>query len=380
MSDGNFYSLEGPLDSMPVERQIRAGNLAGFGELVRRRGADPREIFERHGIDLRAMRDPDLYIDSKALVELLEHCSLSFNDPLFGLRLAQAQEPDLFGSVAALCRSAATFREALRSFIDFIPVVHCPMVVLELVEGRETAELRWHVQADLGHTDQAQYKGALMNLKLLRQIGGQSFRPSYVNLTVDARHRDLPEIASQFGCSFRGRMDSNVIAFPAAVMDHSVPSANRLLFKLLGGYLDRVRAASRRSVVERVEDYVRGSLSSGRCSIEHCAGKMGTSVRTLQATLSEHGLRFSDILERQRMELAKTYLERGDMTLDDMAAMLGYSEQSSFGRAFKRWTGATPLRFQRQLEVPMAVPPVHARQRHNVAATARSGRQLAANQ
>lgn len=353
MSDGNFFSLEGPLDSMPVERQMRAGNLTGFGELVRSLGGDPRGILERHAIDPRAIRDPDAYVDSKAVVELLEHCSTSFNDSLFGLRLAQFQEPEVFGSVATLCRSASSLREALRCFTDFIPVVHCPLVAIELVEGKELAELRWYLQADLGQTDQAQYKGALMNLKLLHQVGGRAFRPSYVHLAADTRPKDLAEIANRFGCSFRGKTATNVIAFPVALLDQPVASANRLMFRLLGGYLERVRAASRRGIVERVEDYVRGALSSGNCSIEHCAKKLGSSVRTLQATLSDHGLRFSDILERQRIELAKTYLQQGEMTLDDVAAMLGYSEQSSFGRAFKRWTGATPQQYRR-LEVPKA--------------------------
>src|SRR5690606_22053047 len=188
-------------------------------------------------------------------------------------------------------------------------------------------------------------------MKLLRQLGGHAFRPSYVNLSVDVRQKDIAEIGNRFGCSFRGRSPVNVIAFPVSVMDHPVASANRLLFRLLGGYPERVRAASRRSIVERVEDYVRGALSSGSCSIEHCAKKLGSSVRTLQATLADRGLRFSDILERQRVELAKTYLEQGEMTLDDVAAMLGYSEQSSFGRAFKRWTGSTPQRYRRQLDL-----------------------------
>src|SRR3546814_5460439 len=67
-----------------------------------------------------------------------------------------------------------------------------------------------------------------------------------------------------------------------------------------------------------------------------CAKKMGTSVRTLQANLSSHGLKFSDILERQRIELGKEHLQQDEMTLDEIAALLGYSEQSSFGRAFKR--------------------------------------------
>jgi AraC-like DNA-binding protein len=123
-----------------------------------------------------------------------------------------------------------------------------------------------------------------------------------------------------------------------------------LLYRLLGGYLDRVKAASRTTIVERVEDYVRGSLPSGNCSIECCAAKLGTSVRTLQANLSDYGLIFSDILEKQRMDLAKVYLEEGELSLDDVAAWLGYSEASSFGRAFKRWTGSTPQRYRKSVK------------------------------
>ncbi len=106
--------------------------------------------------------------------------------------------------------------------------------------------------------------------------------------------------------------------------------------------------------MERVEDYVRGSLPSGNCSIQHCAKKLGTSIRTLQANLSESGLRFSDILEKQRIDLAKVHLERDELSLDEVAAMLGYSEQSSFGRAFKRWTGVTPQHYRRKLETRQA--------------------------
>lgn len=354
MSDHYFYSLEGPLDSMPVERQMRTANLSGFAGLVRGLGTDPRRILEHHGIDPLAIRDPDSYLDSKSLVDVLEYCSTSFNDPLFGFRLAQLQEPDVYGCIAALCRSASTVREALTSFVTYIPVTHSPVTILELVEGKETAELRWHVGTDLGMNNQAHYQATLLNLKLIALIAGQNFSPSYVNLQVDTRQKDIAEIEKRLGCTFHRRAGINAIAFPTRVLDQSVASANRLLFRLLGGYLDKVRSASRKTLMERVEDYVRGSLPSGNCSIERCAKKMGTSVRTLQANLSEGGLRFSEILEKQRIDLAKVHLEQNQSSLDDVAALLGYTDQSSFGRAFKRWTGSTPQRYRRDLEAPKA--------------------------
>ncbi len=349
MNSDFFYALEGPLDSTPAEQQMRTANFGGFSELVSNLGSDPRRILERHGIDPRTICDPDSYIDCKSLVDVLEYCSVLFNDPLFGLRLAQLQDPDVYGCVAALCRAASSFREAIGSFVNYIPVVHAPVSVLELAEGKETVELRWCVRADLGSNNQASYQATLLNLKLMRLIGGRNFRPSYVNLAVDARQKDIPEIETKLGCHFHNRAGSNAIAFPVEMLDRPIASSNRLLFRLLSGYLDRVKSASRTTIVERVEDYVRGSLPSGNCSIERCARKFGTSVRTLQTNLGDHGLRFSDILEKQRIELVKVYLEQGELSLDDVAALLGYSEQSSFGRAFKRWTGSTPQRYRQIL-------------------------------
>lgn len=341
-----FYSLEGPLDALPGERQMRAANLAGFPEMARRLGGDPWRILERHGIDPRTAKDPESFIECQAVVDALEYCGTAFNDPLFGLHMALAQEPDVFGCVTALCRSAPTVKEAIAKLAEYMPIVHSPESLLELVEARDVAELRWGVRSDLGVNDQAHYQTLVLFMKLLRMLGGPRFTPSYVSLAMDTRAQDLPDIESKMGCPVRARGAVNTIAFPLHVLDQPTPTANRLLFRLVDGYLSRVKAAQRTTILERVEDYVRGALPSGTCSIERCAEKLGASVRTLQARLTRSGVRFSDILEGQRIELAKDYLRQDEMTLDEVALLLGYSEQTSFGRAFKRWTGSTPQRYR----------------------------------
>lgn len=340
-----FYSLQGPLEALPVRGQIRAGNFQGFPEFVRRRGGDPRAILERHGMDPGTIADPDAHIDCKAFVDVFEYCGTFFDDPLFGLRLARLQEPDVLGCVIALCRAAPTFREAIRCFIDYIPVAHAPGAAMELVEGDEIAELRYPALTGIGFHDQSNYQGVQLAIKLLRQIGGRDFQPSYVTLTVAARRKDVCEIEDNLGCKFR-RASSNAIAFPTRALARPVANPNRLLFRLLSGYLDRVKAAARTTIVQRVEDYVRGSLASGSCSIERCAKKLGTTERSLQLHMNEHGVKFSDVLQRERVKLAKSYLKQEELSLDDVAYLLGYAEQSSFGRAFRRWTGSTPQKYR----------------------------------
>jgi AraC-like DNA-binding protein len=346
MPQASFFSVDGPLDLSPGGGQVRAANFAGLAEAARTRGRDARGIVERHGMEARVLTDPESLIAPHQLAETLEDCSALFDDPLFGAHFAVTQDPEVFGCVTALCRSAPTVRAGIRCLIDYLPVVHAPDCEVVLIEGPETAELTWLVNADVGINDQANYQAAVLNVKLLQSIGGPGFKPSWVSLSSETRAGDMTELERLLGCKVSPRSARNSVVFPVHTLDQRVPSANRLLFRLLGGYLEEVRAAHSQSIVERVESYIRGSLASGHCTIERCAAKLGMSVRTLQARLSEDGARFSEQVEAQRLTLARTYLTRRQLTLDEIADRLGYGEQTSFGRAFKRWTGQTPQQFR----------------------------------
>lgn len=346
MTTRSFFSIDGPLDVGPSDGQCRAANFSGLADWTRVRGRDARGIVERHGLEARVLADPESLIAPQQVADVLEDCSTLFDDALFGLHFATLQDPEVFGCVTALCRAAPTVRAGIRCLIDYLPVVHAPDCEVVLIEGRETAEVTWLVNTDLGFNDQANYQAAMLNLKLIKAISGPDFRPSFVSLSADTRGGDMPELERLLGCRVRARSSHNSVAFPVQTLDQPVPSANRLLFRLLGGYLEQVRNAHSRSLVDRVESYIRGALATGTCSIERCAEKTGMSVRTLQARLAVDAVRFSELVEAQRERLARSYLAQNALSLDEIADRLGYGEQTSFGRAFKRWTGQTPQQYR----------------------------------
>src|SRR3546814_21083142 len=112
-------------------------------------------------------------------------------------------------------------REALESFVNDFPGTHSPAAILDLAEDKKTTELRWCVRADLGINRQAQYQATLLNVKLLRLLGGREFRPSYVTLTLDIRQKDIAEIESRLGCTLHARAATNAFAFPTAALTHT---------------------------------------------------------------------------------------------------------------------------------------------------------------
>lgn len=81
--------------------------------------------------------------------------------------------------------------------------------------------------------------------------------------------------------------------------------------------------------------------------LESIASVMGISVRTLQRRLSDQGMDFSSILERARFERAEALLADPSISIVSITLELGYSDVSSFSRAFRRWTGIPPAEYRR---------------------------------
>jgi AraC-like DNA-binding protein len=143
--------------------------------------------------------------------------------------------------------------------------------------------------------------------------------------------------------------DEDAIAFRRADLSMRLISANQplaavleqqtetALARLIGtGFVDKVRAVVQR--VMRVRDP----------SISAIAGELAMSMRTLQRRLAEEGMRFNDLVDDIRRDTAERYLSSGRINTIEVAFLLGFADPNSFYRAFKRWTGTTPMLYRQQ--------------------------------
>lgn len=95
-------------------------------------------------------------------------------------------------------------------------------------------------------------------------------------------------------------------------------------------------------LVYAIRTHLPDALQRGAFSADDIAAELGLSKRTLQRRLSVENLTFQDLLDLYRQEQAVLMLQRGDRDMANIAYALGYNEQSSFNRAFRRWTGQSP--------------------------------------
>jgi AraC-like DNA-binding protein len=330
-------------DVCPGSGQIQSVYLRGLKQLVQRMGGSYRSILERYDIDISAFEEPNYHLDAQVAVALLDDCSVMFDDQHFGLLLAEQQDPDVFGCITAVARAAPVFRTAIECYIEYVPLFSSPEGVLELVVAKERAELRWHSTSDTNV--QANQHGLLLWVKTLRMRGGEEFKPTYATLHAKLSERQRNYAEARIGCRVR-RSNSNAIGFSLDFLQRVNTSRNEMLYTVLRNYLDALKSERLSNTAEKVEHFIRNTLPKGRCSIEQCAGGMRIPVRTLQRRLTEERQSFSTLLNKQRLELAKQQLRHGKDALAQIALDLGYSDQTSFCRAFRRWTGLSPRSYR----------------------------------
>jgi AraC-like DNA-binding protein len=130
---------------------------------------------------------------------------------------------------------------------------------------------------------------------------------------------------------------------PTASADAALASLVEEHARILAGRIPQVDSGFRREVQKTIAS----ALPEGG-SAENVARKLHVSVRTLQRKLVETGTTFREVYDTVRSQLAEEYLGNPRVSIAEVAFLLGFSDQSSFNRAFRGWTGETPGRWRRQ--------------------------------
>ena len=111
-------------------------------------------------------------------------------------------------------------------------------------------------------------------------------------------------------------------------------------------------AASQGPVVSDAREVILSALPTGNPPIGAIAGAINLSVRTLQRRLASSGLTYKELVDEVRLAEARRALEQSDSPLKAIAFDLGFAEQASFTRAFRRWTGQAPSEYRKRRRQP----------------------------
>jgi AraC-like DNA-binding protein len=184
---------------------------------------------------------------------------------------------------------------------------------------------------------------------VLRAMSDSDISPVSVSFK-HAAPADTQSHQAAFQCPVHFEQDHYMLTYRKEDLDRRTAKADQSINAFL---LARVAeeteglSVSSSQVVHDVEVLVRDALPSGIPAIGELAQHMGMSNRTLTRRLSEQGIQFRELVQRVQQEVARELLSTTANSVAEVAFQTGFSEQSAFSRAFKRWTGASPAAYRK---------------------------------
>jgi len=329
---------------------IRASALSGFVSLVRDLGGEEEGMLRRVRLKPRDLAAESGVIPYVSVVRLLDIAAAELDCDDFGLRLSQRQSIEILGPIAVIARNSATVDEALRSIGQFLSF-YSPAVAIGLEPvGRSETCLTFNlIDPKIPRRRQTIELSLGIAYNVMQLLTRQQFVPTAA-LFRHARGLPVGRYRKYFGAKARFGQPRDALLIRSAYLNMAMDRADTYLREIVADYVGQVVAQHSLAIADQVVVLVERLLPTLRCDLPNVAENLGLHPRTLQRRLEADSLIFEEIVDSVRRNRAETYLVEQALPMSQVAAMLGYAEQSSFNRACRRWFGATPGERRRALQ------------------------------
>lgn len=313
------------------------------------RGVEVANLIRESGVDELLLSEPGARLPLDSVIKLWERARRSTRDEAFPLHVAEFLPFGAYKTYDLLLATAPTIGEALRKaakYNGFVNDAFRPS--LQLRRGQVCIEYSNCVDAQCNPPEYLEFIFACFLLRF-RLTTGVDFRPAEIhfrhspprNLSEHYRIFQAPLLFRQ--PATRAFLDPSVMRIPQLFADGPT---SELLEHYIQATLKHPYAYD--EVTVGLRRALNGLLSSERVTLAAVAKDLGLSRRGLQRKLASRGTSYRELFRTLRLELALTLLSRHDISLNEAADSLGFSEASSFSRAFKKWTGISPKTYRRK--------------------------------
>lgn len=324
------------------EASQRVGPFADLSRLLRELGTDPTEVMA--GFDTDVLGSPENRGPFVAMGRLLHQCAVKTGCQHFGLLVGQRTRLSHLGLPGQLARYSPTLGVAIRTFAVYQHLNSQGMATF-LLEKDGVATLGSVVyQKGAEHVEQIYDFNVATMIGIMRELCGARWRPERVLFSHSEPTDDRPyRRAFQAPCRFNA--ERTALVFPASVLDHRLASADPEQLRILEAQAD---ARDDFGLVFRLRRSLRILLLAQNVSGDQVARLLLMHRRTLNRRLMAEGTTFQRLLDEVRFEAACQLLDTARIPITEIAATLGYAETSAFSRAFRRWSGVTPIQRRRR--------------------------------
>ena len=347
----DFLTVHAKVSKAPIS--IAATSTLAMVRTAEARGIQTADLLLAAGFPRELLDDPDARLPGAAVLAIWNGLRERSGNPTLQL-VAPASLP--FGAyrvIDYLVGASGTVGEGIHRFAAYFRLI-AEAIDLTIVDGDgEHCLCLAMVGGAAVPAVYVDYVFAALVTRIRMRI-----RPGLRVRRVDLRQAEPPSAVRYvevFGCAVRFGTPADRLWFSADEWQAPMDSADPVLARVLEDHartLARQISAQGSDFVSRVSRAIASGMPNA-ASAESVARALAVSTRTLQRKLVQAGTTFRDVSDSVRARLAQDYLSDPRVSIAEVAMLLGFSEQASFNRAFRRWTRESPGRWRRRGERPL---------------------------
>ncbi len=335
-----------------TEHSVLATFLLPIAQALRHYGIDAMAVIEDVGIDPASTVNADRRIPASAMQRLWGRCVDLSGDEAFGLVAAEQLQPQVLHGLGLAWLSSDSIYDGLKRNVRFSKLMNTG-VELRLIENDDLVEVSLGPPVrDEDFVFASRDFSVALLLRMCRLTLGEFIAPLRIDM-----ERPGPEDPERWEYMLATHVsfacDKAQVVFVKSDITEQLatgdPALARVNDEQTQAHLD---SFLNDSITRDVVDQIVQTLPDGPPSQQQIAKALHVSNRTLQRRLKSEGTSFMDLLQDTRLQLARKYLGQRNRSVVETAYMLGFSEPSTFSRAFKRWTGRAPAEYRERPQQP----------------------------
>jgi len=312
-------------------------------------GLDPEPLIEAAGVDGSRAEVSGSRVQRAAVMRLWEIAAAATDDPSIGLVVGAKVRPTTFYALSLAFMTCDNLEASLGLLCRYFRVIVTVPLRLDLKQqGDEIALEIEYIDPRYPLPPLAFDSFIASIIGLCRHAGKAGISPREVHLAFPDNGRG-DDYRALFNATILFDAEQNALVFDREELEEPLEGRSAdltgLADRVLSEYIDALSPAAVSTAVRKL---LLQMLPTGNASQDEISRRMNMSRSTLQRRLQAENTNYRDLLEDTRRTLAMQYVRDNKHPLSYVAFLLGFSDQSNFSRAFRRWTGLSPKRYQEQ--------------------------------
>lgn len=295
-------------------------------------------------IDTDLLGQAEARIPEDDFNRIVQAASIYTGDEVFGLHQGQAMSISDFGVLGYVMLHSKTIGKALEAYQKYNVIVCSQFNVDIELQGEDII-----LQMFLTHSPGPPSRHCLEDMAAslyhtMRELSCRTIAIKEIQFMHTQPIGREEEYQLAFGVVPQFQQQTNTMRMSKEVLDYPILSADTRLLGVFEVMAEEARSKLTQGslLTAQISKWIIACMPSRFPTLQDAAKEMKMSVRTLQAKLKQENTSYNRLANEVRKELAIIYLAKPEYTISEIAYLLHFSEPSSFGTAFKKWTASAP--------------------------------------